>query len=422
MDELIKRLQEERLNLWEQQKAALDAASAANRTHLDGADEQEYNARNARIDEIDARVKELVEAQKRSKDAEDAFSALLATPRTGPATGEKDMTAQLRSFFRGEAGRSFEVRPTAGDRMPFRRDASESRDLVKGTPTAGGNLVPISFYGQLIDHLIEVSGLMMAAPTVLNTDSGEALQIPKTTAHSTAAIVAEAAAIPESDPVFGQVTLDAFKYGFLMQTSRELVEDTGVDLLGYLAMQAGRALGNGFGAHAITGTGTGQPNGVAGAATVGVTGTTVAGGAVVIGGFRADDLIDLHYSVISPYRASRSCAWLMRDASLASARKLKDTQGQYLWQPSLVAGAPDTLLGKPVHTDPFVAAVGSAARSVLFGDFSQYFVRLVNGMRFERSDDFAFANDLITWRALLRADGDLIDVTGAVRAFVGGTA
>lgn len=416
MDALIKKLQDERLRLWDAQKAALDTASEAGRTHLDGQDEQAYNERNARIDEIDGRVKELLEAQKRSKDAEEAFGQLLATPRTAPPAGERHAEAQVRAFFRGEtSSRALEIRPTEGERPPFRRSAAEARDLLKGTATAGGNTVPTSFFNRLVDHLIEVSGLMMAAPTVLNTDSGEALQIPKTTAHSTAGIVAEAAAIPESDPTFGQVTLDAFKYAFLMQTSRELVEDTGVDLLGYLAMQAGRALGNGFGAHAITGTGTGQPNGVATAATVGVTGATA-----VAGAFTADNLIDLHYSVISPYRASRSCSWLMRDATLGAARKLKDSQGQYLWQPSLVPGTPDTLIAKPVHTDPFVAAVGLGARSVLFGDFSQYFVRLVNGMRFERSDDFAFANDLVTWRALLRADGDLVDLTGAVKCFVGG--
>ena len=420
MDALIKRLQEERLNLWEQQKAALDAASAAGRTHLDDDDEQAYNTRNARIDEIDARVRELVEQQKRSKEAEDAFAALAATARVAPppaASGEAD---RLRSFFRGESGRALEVTRPEGERAPWRRSAAEARDLLVGTATAGGNTVPTSFYGRLVDHLIEVSGLMMAGPTVLSTDSGEALQVPRTTSHSTAAIVAEAAAIGESDPAFGQVTLNAFKYGLLLQLSYELVQDTGVDLLGYVAMQAGRALGNAFGAHAITGNNTGQPNGVATAATVGVTGATSVGGA-----FTAENLIDLHYSVIAPYRASRSCSWLMRDATLATARKLRDASGgagtgQFLWQPSLVAGAPDTILGKPVHTDPFVAAVGLSNRSVLFGDFSQYFVRMVSGMRFERSDDFAFANDLVTYRALLRADGDLIDTTGAVRAFVGG--
>ena len=422
MDALIKKLQEERLGLWEQQKAALDPASAAGRTHLDGEDEKAYNTRNTRIDEIDVRVKELVDAQKRAKDAEDAFSELLATapagrggtkPEGDPGK-EQDQAAKLRAFFLGEVGRSTEFKPDARERLPFVKDAAEGRVLSGLSAGAGLNTIPTSFYNQLIAHLIEVSGIMLAGPTVLNTDSGEALQVPKTTSHSTAALVAEAGTIGASDPAFGQVTLNSYKYGLLLQLSNELVTDTGVDLIGYVSMQAGRAVGNALGAHLVTGTNSSQPGGVVTGATLGVT-----GGTGVTGAFTPDNLIDLYYSVISPYRNSKSCGWLMRDATLGTARKLKDTTGQYLWQPSLQVGAPDTILGKPVNTDPNVAAVALNAKSVLFGDFSQYFVRMVNGIRFERSDDFAFNQDLITYRCLLRADGDLIDTTGAIKYFAG---
>jgi HK97 family phage major capsid protein len=140
----------------------------------------------------------------------------------------------------------------------------------------------------------------------------------------------------------------------------------------------------------------------------------------VVGAFTADNLIDLYYSVIAPYRNSTSCGWLMRDATLGSARKLKDSQGQYLWQPSIQVGAPDMLLGKPVHTDPNVAAIALNAKSVAFGDISQYFVRMAGGVRFERSDDYAFNSDLVTFRAIIRADGLLVDQTGAVKLFAGG--
>ncbi|GAA4849710.1 phage major capsid protein [Pseudonocardia benzenivorans] len=414
--ELLKRLQDERLGLWEDQKRALDTAEGEKRD-LDAAESKAYDERNARMDAIDARLKELVEGEKRAKDAGDAFDKLMETKRTGPPApaGGEDVNAKLRAFLRGESGRAFEITPSERDRAPFRQSAEEARDLTVGSATAGGNTVPTSFYNRLVAHLIEVSGLLMLAPTVLNTTSGEALQIPKTTAHGGAALVAEGAGITESDPTFGQVTLNAYKYGVLLQISYELTEDTGVDLEGYLAMQAGRATGNAFGAHAITGDNSGKPNGVATAATSGVT-----GGTGVTGAFTSDNLIDLHYSVIAPYRNSPSCGWLMKDATVGSVRKLKDSTGQYLWQPSLQVGAPDTLLGKPIHTDPNVAGVGLGARSVLFGDFSQYFVRFVRGLRFERSDDYAFNQDLITYRCLMRADGDLVDTTGAIKCFVGG--
>ncbi|MFD9225346.1 phage major capsid protein [Streptomyces sp. NPDC060064] len=403
MSEFIKRLQERRANVWEQAKALLDAAEGEKRD-LSAEEEQTYQALNADLDKIDARVKDMADSEQRAKDAEASFASLLAKPQTDVRKGD-DGNSELRQFLRGER-RNYDIRPEG---------KVNYRDLVKGTATAGGNTVPTTFYNQLLAHLIEVSGIMMAGPTVLNTATGESIEVPVTTAHSSAAITAEGATISESDPAFAKRTLGAYKYGVLVQISTELLTDTGVDLEGYLSMQAGRALGNAFGAHAITGTGSSQPTGVVTSASTGVT-----GGTAVVGAFTADNLIDLYFSVIGPYRNSPSCGWLMRDATMAAVRKLKDSQGQYLWQPSVQLGVPDLLLSKPVYTDPTVAAVALSAKSVVFGDFSSYFVRLAGGIRFERSDEFAFNSDLTTFRAILRADGLTVDQTGAIKVFAGG--
>ncbi|MCX5112206.1 phage major capsid protein [Streptomyces sp. NBC_00378] len=412
MTEYIKRLQERRANVWEQAKALLDTAEGEKR-ELTAEEEQTYQRLNGDLDAIDARAKDMADAEQRAADANAAFSKLLDKPAAPEARTSDDPSEQLRSWLTGKSGsRAFEVRPGADT-------PRDMRALSKLTPAAGGNTVPISFYNQLVQHMIETSGVLQTGPTVLRTASGEQMQIPKTTAHSASAgIVAEAGPLTNNEPTFGQVPLDAYKYGFLLQTSHELVNDTGVDLAGYLSMQAGRALGNGFGAHLVTGTGTNQPNGVLTAATLGVTGATTA----AAGAFTADELIDLSYSVISPYRSSTSCGWLMRDATVAKVRKLKDQQGQYLWQPSIQVGAPDTLLGKSLYTDPNMPAVALGAKSVLFGDFSTYFVRQVETIRFERSDDFAFNTDLITYRAILRGDGDQVDTTGAIKYFAGNAA
>jgi HK97 family phage major capsid protein len=399
----IKALQERRANVWEQAKALLDKAEEEKRD-LTAEEEATYQALNSDIDKIDERATQLAEAEQRNIDAQAAFDKLLAKPADERQAQAEKKDSELRRWARGEI-RSVDIAAPQG--VAF-------RDLVKGTATAGGNTVPTTFYGQLMAHLIEVSGIMMAGPTVLNTASGESIEIPVTTAHSTAAITPEGGTIGESDPAFGKRTLGAYKYGVLLQASTELLADTGVDLEGYLAMQAGRALGNAFGVHAITGDGSSKPTGIVTSASAGVT-----GGTGVTGAFTADNLIDLYHSVISPYRNSTSCGWLMRDATLGATRKLKDSQQQYLWQPSIQVGAPDTLLGKPVYTDPNVAAVGVTNKSVLFGDFSQYFVRMAGGVRFERSDDYAFNSDLVTFRALIRADGLLVDQTGAVKTFTG---
>jgi len=165
----------------------------------------------------------------------------------------------------------------------------------------------------------------------------------------------------------------------------------------------------------VTGTGTGQPNGIVTASTEGVVGAAAAAGV-----FTADELIDLYFSVIASYR--RNGTWMLSDASMAATRKLKDTTDQYLYAPGLIAGEQSTLFGRPVVVDPNVADPAIDAKSVVFGDLSRYFIRDVRGVRVERSVDFAFQNDLVTWRFLLRTDGDLIDTSGAVKHFVGGAA
>jgi HK97 family phage major capsid protein len=418
---MVETLRGRRANVWEQMKSLADKASEENRAF--SAEEQgQWDAMTEELDNLDKRIKSALDTEQRSKDADEAFNRLhggkKGTQGGGDNGGQRGGQGgdggqdELRSWMRGETrNRFFEVRPQG--RVDFR--SLQQRALTVGTATAGGDTVPTTFYDRLVQHLIQNSAIMQSGAMVLNTDSGETIQVPKTTAHSSASIVAESDPIGESDPAFGQVELGAFKYGTLIKISRELLDDSGVDLEGYLAMQAGRALGNAFGAHAITGDGSSKPRGVVTDATTGKTGATGVGGA-----FSSDDVIDLFYSVIAPYRRSPAAVWMMADTSIAAMRKLKDTTGQYIWQPGLQAGAPDTILGKPVLMDPNVAAIGTSAKSMVFGDMSQYFVRLAGGVRFERSDDYAFDTDLVTFRALMRADGALVDLTGAVKVFAGG--
>ena len=425
----IKGLLEQRASTHEKMKAMLDAAEAEKRG-LSAEESASFDAMNADIDGLDQQRKRLEDMDKREKDLADLAQRggpPVVAAEQSPAGDERaKFEQQVRSFLAKDqvvgAARALTIAPDSpiGSYAQARAIAAEwsQRDLTKGTATAGGHTVGTGFYASLIDHLIEVSGVLQAGPTVLVTERGDSLPIPRTTAHSTATSeIAEATAITESDPAFNQLVLSAYKYGVIVQVSYELLEDTYVDLLGYLSMECGRAVGNAFGTRLVTGTGTSQPQGVATAATTGVTGA-----AAVSGAFTADNLIDLHYSVIAPYRNSPSCGWLMRDATMGAVRKLKDTQNQYLWQPSLQAGAPDTLLAKPVFTDPNVAAVALSAKSVLFGDMSRYFVRQVKDIRFERSDEFAFNADLATFKCVMRGDGGLADTTGAVKAFVGNAA
>jgi HK97 family phage major capsid protein len=400
-DTTIGRLVEKRLNVAKQLHAHLDEIETRDGGEWNGEADETYTRLNADLDNFDARIKELTAEAKRSADAEEAreLYGKAAAPAGAPAVKSEDDI--LRSMASGEI-RSHEFR------MP------ERRDLTVGTGSQGGYTVP-TFMGQLHEHMIETAQILQTNVTVLNTASGESIQIPTTSTYSTAAIISEGGSVTESNPAFGQVTLDAYKYGFSVQVSAELEQDASFPLAAFLARQGGVALGNATGAHFIVGTGSSQPKGVVPASTLGVTGANSASGA-----FTADNLIDLYYSVIAPYRANGT--WMMSDAAIAAARKLKDaTSGQYLWTPGLGSAEPDTLLGKPVIADTNVVDPAATAKSVIFGDLSGYYVRLVNGVRVERSVDFAFQNDLVTYRFLLRADGDLVDTTGAVKHFIGGS-
>lgn len=406
---LVNQLSEQRKTTWEQAKALLDKAAGEGRG-LTAEEEQSYQRMSTDLTSMRARIDLIEETERQNAAAEETLRKLQLNPSGAPdgANGaDGDIEAQFRALAKGET-RSVDIAPQA------MRDVW-SRALSKGTATAGGNTVKTSFQDQLVQHLVESAGVLQLGPTILNTTSGENIDIPITTSHGAAALVTEAGTLAGTDPAFGKRTLGAYKYGQLVLVPKELADDTSVDLIGYIAQTAGRNVGLAFGAHLSTGTGTSQPAGVITGATAGVTGATA-----VAGAFTADNLIDLFFSVIAPYRNSRSAGWLLKDASLGAVRKLKDGAGRYLFDTGMGVGAPDTILGKPVTTDPNIAAVGLSAKSVAFGDFSRYFVRLAGGVRFERSDEFKFDSDQIAFRCLMRGDGMLVDQTGAVKYFVGG--
>jgi len=415
MSELVKRLQARRLSVWEQAKVIADKAADENRK-FDAEEERQWIELNGEIGALDERVKSILAGEKRAKEQEDTIREIEGrSVDTSKDQREHDLDTEIRAFLRGDGPRSIEIHPDPST-VP-----TSFRDLSKLTDAAGKFTVPTTFYNQLQEHMIEVSGVLQAGPTVLNTQSGEVIQIPKTLTHTAnPAIVLETGTLLESDPTFGQVSLGAFKYGRLIDISRELVMDTGVDLLGYLARSVGRALGNSFGTHLITGTGTTMPRGIAldaGAGVTGPVGTTVTFGSQSTVGMGFDLLISLYHSVISPYRSSSSCAFVMNDTTASLVRRIKTTDGVYAWQPSMTVGAPDTILGKPVFIDPFVASPAASAESIFFGDWSTFFVRYAGGIRFERSDDFRFDTDMVSFRGLLRADAALVDLTGSVKSF-----
>jgi HK97 family phage major capsid protein len=390
MKEYIDRQVEQRQRAWEAAKALLDTAAAEKRD-LTAEEEASYKKMNDELNERAARIEALKADAEREAKIEAATREIAGQVRQTKAASTDADT--IRSMARGEM-RSFTF---------------ETRDVVK---TSSGAPVPTSFFDQVIAQA-RLVGPMLDTSTVLRTAGGENLQIPSQAGWSTAAITGEGTAISESDPTFNSfITLGAYKYSFLVQLSRELIEDSGVDILSFLATQTGNALGYKVNADLTTGSGTNAPKGVVAAAGSGVT-----GGTGVSGAFTADNLIDLAYSLDGAARRLPGVGWMMNTASLGAVRKLKDTAGFYIFSPALADGN-DQLLNFPVYENPAMAAQATSAKSVVFGHLPSYYVRMAGGLRLDRSDDYAFNADLVTFRATMRVDGNLPQVSH-IKYFIG---
>jgi HK97 family phage major capsid protein len=390
MSEFLKAQVEERQKLWHEAKAVLETAEAESRA-LTGEEESKYASLST---ELDRRASFIEEARKVA--AREERAAELATDFTVPSTSASSDAEQIRAMARGEK-RSFDF-------------SNEQRAL---SPATTGAPVPTSFYNQVI-AVAKFVGPMLTTSTMLRTASGEALQIPSQATYSAGTQTAAGSALSSSDPTFNSFkTLQAWKFGGLITVARELLEDTGVDLLGFLADQIGVGLGTSVNTALTTGTGTTVPTGIATVAASGVT-----GGTGVSGAFTADNLIDLVYSVNTAARRRPGAGFQMNSSAIAAVRKLKDNYGRYIFDPALSADKNDLLLGYPIFENPDLASPATSATSVLFGDLASYYVREVGGIRLDRSDDYAFANDQVTFRFTWRGDGNLIQ-TSHVKKFVG---
>jgi HK97 family phage major capsid protein len=424
---LLTRMRERRLNCWEQEKALTTQAFDEKR-HLTPDEERQFNSWDEEILTIDKHVQDIEAGEKRAAAFEEATSRVLGQPATpgvdpgaapgaSPAMSYEQETEEFRKLcgMAPGAGLDFAWPTTYERRMMTNPGAVESRALaVAGVP------MPTSFIHQLYTYLVDTSSIRQAGATVISTQTGESIQVPRSTAEGTAVWLAEAATLTGTDPTIGSVTLNSHKLGKMTQVSKELATDVGFDLVGFLAQSSGRNIGIVSNAGYVSGTGTTQPLGILNGISVGVTGAAGAGGLVGLptatgGDYGADYLVDMYHSIIPQYRPRAS--WMMNDATIKYVRKLKDTLGRYLWEPSLQAGVPDTIMGKPVYANPALPLFGTSVTGViLFGDFSAYYIRDVTPLRFERSDEYAFGTDQISFRALLRTDGALVDAN-AVKAY-----
>lgn len=395
---VIEDLRARRKGLLDEMRNIQATAEAADRD-LTAEEASEFERREADFDAITGRIDRLEKMEGYASDSQRENPAIEDTDETPVISADP---AEVREIER----RAFEkVLRNKGDLSRLDRD--ERAALQVGTDSEGGFTVPDSFARQIVESIREFGVINNLATRITTSDNGD-LQIPSVATNATATWTAEEAAFTQSEGTFGQIVLKSYKVGVISRISDELIVDSAFDLLAWLARDHGEALGLKTGEAFAVGAAnsTTSPKGLLNRATAGVT-------TAVNTGFTTDELIDLQHSVTSPYRPN--AAWLMNDATVKIVRKFQDQDDQYIWQPGLQAGSPDTLLGAPVYTDPHIDTVAATKVVAAYGDIAAgYIIRDVEGITVKVLSELYAANGQIGFRTSLRTDGDIRD-TAAVK-------
>jgi HK97 family phage major capsid protein len=258
---------------------------------------------------------------------------------------------------------------------------TRAQSVTGGSPVGiyGGYTVPEGFFNEL-ERAMKAYGGMLETGRVITTATGNDLPMPYSDdTGNSGAILGENQPITEQDVTFGVVTLGAYKYtSKLIRVSYELLQDSAFNMESFIAEVAGERLGRVLNSHFTTGNGTSQPQGVVTGAAAGVTGQ----GSTVL---TYNDIVDLQHSVDPAYR--RNARFMFNDSTLKALRKIKDSEGRPLWQPDVQGGIAGTLIGVPYTINQDMASIGLSAKSVLYGDFSHYFIRRVRDFTLVRLNE-----------------------------------
>ena len=388
----ILELREKRAKAWEAAKAFLDSHRKENGV-LSAEDDAAYTKMEQEITDLGKEIARL--------ERQEALDAELNRPVNKPLTG-KPMNGRLEDDGEGKTGRaSDEYKKNFWNAMRSKAPAPNVTNALQiGTDSEGGYLVPDEFENTLVEALEEENVFRQMAK-IIQTSSGDR-KIPVVASKGTASWMDEEGAYPESDDSFGQVSIGAYKLGTMIKVSEELLNDSVFDLQSYITREFARRIGSKEEEAFFTGNGTGKPLGILAATGGAETGITSASATAVT----ADELIDLYYSLKSPYR--KNAVWTLNDSTVKAIRKLKDGNGQYLWQPGITAGAPDMILGRPVRTSTYMPEIAAGAKTIAFGDFSYYWIADRQGRSFKRLNELFAATGQVGFLASQRVDGKLV--------------
>lgn len=345
--------------------------------------------------DMETEVAQLTDSIHRMERREE-IEAELSKPTSKPLTGKPMKADGDKAVKTGRASDEYKKALLQAMRTNFRQI---SNVLQEGIDPQGGYLVPDEYDKRLIDILTE-ENVMRTLGTNITTSGEHKINIAAT--KPAAAWIEEGGTLTFGDATFDQIILDAHKLHVAIKVTEELLYDNAFNLENYILTQFGKALSNAEEDAFINGTGVGQPLGIlaeTGGAQVGVTSASSTK-------VTADEIINLVYSLKRPYR--KNAVFLANDVCVAELRKLKDNNGQYLWQPSLQAGEPDRVLGYKVYTSPYFPVPTAGGTAVAFGDFSYYNIGDRGTRSFAELKELFAGNGMIGFVAKERVDGKLV--------------
>lgn len=412
-------LQEKRGTLIAQARERLNQIDAntdeARATEL----QAQHDAAMAELDKLDARIATEEKLAKREKALEEERAS--RRPRSDDtqhsgAGDDDDDAPEYREVFRKIISGMSPSDLDAEERSILKRGVAKFESRAQSTSnSAGGYTVPTTLYDQIVISMAAWGPMYdEAICTVITTSSGEQINIPAIDDTATAvAKHTEGTALTDDggvDVTVGQKVLNAFMYDTeFVRWSIELSQDSAFNWEALLGSLLGERLGRRANVELTTGDGSGDPNGIVTASTLGKTAAAVAA-------ITADELIDLEHSVDPAYRMSPKTRFMFNDTTLKTIRKLKDGQGQFLWNGGdLSKGVSPALLGRPYSINQAMASPATGNKTVVFGDFGKYFVRrvglpIIGVMRERFWPDLGIAG-------LIRLDGELAD-TAAVKHLI----
>ena len=382
-------LREKRASLWDAAKKYRDAHIGSDGT-MTAEDAATYDRM---VDDVDRMKKEIDRLER-----QEAIENEMNRPVSQPIMNRPDDGQPKEKEKRGTATDAYKTafwNMVRAKTMPY-----EIHNALKiGEDDHGGYLAPDEFERTLVEAL-EEQNIFRQFAHVITTSSGDR-KIPVVASKGTASWIDEEAAFPESDDTFGMLSIGAFKLATTIKVSDELLHDSVFDVASYIAKEFARRIGAAEEEAFFTGNGTGRPTGILNATGGAETGVTSAGANISF-----DDVIDLYYSLRSPYR--RNAVFMMNDSTVRALRKLKNGSGDYLWQPSVTADTPDTILNRPVYTSSYMPTVAAGAKSILFGDMSYYWIADREGRTFQRLNELYAPTGQVGFLSFERVDGKLI--------------